>query len=355
MERVQVIALAILVAALTLFGAGYVVDGSAAPPANGRLGGTLADGRPAVGISNRDPESRRRGGGSGQPAGRGRGSRRDGGEDDAAGSGVEVIAGMGRGRSGLGQSGSTRGGAIDDETLADRLAARAGTIPRAGGGGEALPHRPAREADGEDPPPDEQHHDAGGVLLSIPLKGSIDPEQGGGPTQADNVVVDGDAADFADTAQYTLPAGGHVDGAMGTIAFDVQPHWAGSDETNNSLLQIRDEHQWENNLQIVKNYDSLRFIIIDASGVETNVNIGIDGWQADESHRVTATWGDAQMALYVDGQPVGQATLANDLAFADTTPIHLGSDFPGSQYAGANARISNVRIYGRSLSADEIN
>ena len=61
------------------------------------------------------------------------------------------------------------------------------------------------------------------------------------------------------------------------------------------------------------------------------------------------------MALYIDGQQVGMTTLPNDLAFGDTTPIHVGSDFPGTQYAGANSRISNLTIYGRPLAAGEIN
>ncbi|MFN8643657.1 MAG: LamG-like jellyroll fold domain-containing protein [Candidatus Binatia bacterium] len=134
---------------------------------------------------------------------------------------------------------------------------------------------------------------------------------------------------------------------MGTIAFDIEPHWDG-DQTNNSLLQIRDEHQWENALAIVKNYNSLRFIIIDESGVETNVNVYIDDWRAGDAHRVAASWGEALMALYVDGVQVGQATLPHELAFGDATaPIHVGSDYSGSQYRSANGRISNLTVYGR--------
>jgi hypothetical protein len=233
------------------------------------------------------------------------------------------------------------------------VAARAGTLPRAGSA-EVPPRHPQNEVVDE-PPPDQQQHDPGGVLLSIPLKGSVNPDQGGDVTQADGVVVDRNSVDFTDEAQYSLPAEGHVDGEKGTIAFDIEPHWNGTDETNNSLLQIRDEHQWENNLQLVKNYNSLRFIIIDETGVETNINVYIDNWQADQSHRVTATWGEAQMALYIDGQQVGMTTLPNDLAFKDTTPIHIGSDFPGTQYVGADSRISNLTIYGRPLGAGEIN
>ena len=89
---------------------------------------------------------------------------------------------------------------------------------------------------------------------------------------------------------------------------------------------------------MVKNINSLRFIIIDEGGVERNVNILIDDWQPGEAHQVTATWGEALMSLYVDGNLVGQNTMPNDLNFPTTTPIHIGSDFPGTSYAAPAAR-----------------
>lgn len=350
-------ALAVLVAALALFGVGYVVDGSTTPlRGDGVVGSTFGDGaRDRVDIANREWETRRGNrSGSGGPAGPGREKRDRADSDDGPTGTVEVVGGSRRGGSGLGYSGSD----AEEDALAggissDLLAARTGTLPRAGGGIEAPPRHSSDPAD--EPVPEEPQRDPGGVLLSIPLKGSVDPEQGGGPTQADGVVVDGDAVLFTDQAQYTLPAGGHVDGSMGTISFDIQPNWAGGDETNNSLLQIRDEHTWENNLQIVKNYDALRFIIIDSQGFETNVNVYITDWQANQRRGLTVTWGEALMTMYLDGQQVGQATLPNDVHFSDATPIHVGSDFPGSQYSGANARISNLTIYGRTLGAGEIN
>lgn len=352
MERIQVIAFAALLSALALFGASLLVERRGARSADGGVvAGGIADGTHGVRLWSSERETRRgsRVGGPGAPPPEERRGRRAGGAAEVVAADDLIPAG---GRRVVGIGGGGEDGEPSGEDLAgDLLAARTGTLPRAGGPGE--PAR--REVEVSDPnPPEERQPDAGGVLLSIPLQGSLDPEQGGSPTQADGVVVDGKAVDFTEDAQYTLPAGGHVDGEMGTIAFDIQPHWAGSDESNNSLLQIRDEHQWENNLQIVKNYNSLRFIIVDSAGVETNVNVYIDTWQPNESHRVTATWGEALMALYVDGVQVGQTTLPNDLAFRDSTPIHVGSDFPGTIYRGANGRISNLTIYGRSLGSGEI-
>lgn len=355
MERAQIIALAAIVAALVLFGAGYLVDDPSRAAADRVPSGAVTDDPTRRGVrlwsSESDP---RRAGRPGQPGSGGPERRRGAGDDDdAEGGDAEVVAGRVRG------SGRVGGGPDDPDQMAaggtisdDLIAARAGTLPRAGGGAPGQPPPVVEPPVEAEPPPQD---DAGGVLLSIPLKGSIDPEQGGSPTRAEGVVVDGDAVDFTEEAQYTLPSGGHVDGAMGTIAFDIEPHWAGDDESNNSLLQIRDEHEWANNLQIVKNNNSLRFIIIDERGYETNVNVYIDDWQPDQSHRVAATWDETLMALYVDGEQVGHTSLNNRLRFGPTTPIHVGSDFPGSQYRGANGRISNLFIYGRALGAGEVN
>jgi hypothetical protein len=183
------------------------------------------------------------------------------------------------------------------------------------------------------------------VLLSIPLHGAVEPEQGAGPApQTSGLVTNGGQVEFTEDAQYTMPAGGNVNSAAGTISFTIQPNWAGSDDSNNSLLQIRDEHQWEDSLGIVKNYNSLRYVIRDDQGVESNVNIYIDDWQPNEPHVVTATWDDQRMTLSVDGAQVGESPLPNPLRFGETTPMHIGSDFPGSTYSGANARISDLTV-----------
>ena len=197
---------------------------------------------------------------------------------------------------------------------------------------------------------------AGGadVLLSIPFNGDLKAVVGGGPIQATGLVSTGNQVEFPDDAQLSFPVGNNVNSKAGTISFEVQPQWAGSDQTDNSLVQIRDEHIWENTLEIVKNFSSLRYIIIDSGGVESNVNIPIDDWSAGEQHHLAATWDESSMALYVNGQMVGENALAHPLDFSPTTPIHIGSDFPDASYAGAGGTISDFTVYGRALGADEI-
>jgi hypothetical protein len=129
-----------------------------------------------------------------------------------------------------------------------------------GGAREVAPPKTNRQAGGaaDAPPvveevapkPDDPAHE---VLLSIPLRGAVEPEQGAGPPpQTSGLVMNGGQVEFTEDAQYSLPAGGNVNSGAGTISFTIEPNWAGTDDSNNSLLQIRDEHTWENSLGIVK-------------------------------------------------------------------------------------------------------
>jgi hypothetical protein len=177
---------------------------------------------------------------------------------------------------------------------------------------------------------------------------------GGGAFQTDGLVSGDGQVEFPEEAQFSFPAGSNVNSEAGTISFEVRPQWAGADETDNSFVQIRHEHVWENTLSIVKNNGALRFIIHDSFGVESNVNIPITDWSAGEPRQVTATWDGGGMALYVDGALVGQTPLNNPLNFTDSTPIHIGSDFPGSAYVGAGGWISDFTVYGRALGGEEI-
>jgi hypothetical protein len=270
---------------------------------------------------------------------------------------AELIAGLERRGSAVGGSSGAVGTAGEDfgELPGDGLLARRGAAspPKASGGDSSAPDGNKRHTLEfvDDPPKPQGDND---VLLSIPFKGDITPAVGSVATAADGLVHHGDDIEFTDDAQFSFPAGENINSHQGTIAFDVQPQWAGGDQSDNSLVQIREEHVWENSLSVVKNLDALRFIIIDSSGEERNVNVPIDDWQAGESRHLVATWDDTTMALYVNGNLVGQTDLPHPLTIAETTPVHIGSDFPGSSYAGAGGRISQFTVYGHALTPVEI-
>jgi hypothetical protein len=69
---------------------------------------------------------------------------------------------------------------------------------------------------------------------------------------------------------------------------------------------------------------------------------------------VTFTWEQGALSLYVDKQLVGTNYLEGQLEIPPGTPLYLGSDVPEAPLSGANATISNFRIYGRALSGDEV-
>lgn len=226
--------------------------------------------------------------------------------------------------------------------------------PEPGGaiGGKSAAQPPEVRSAGE-PHPREPEPDPD-LIFSVPLNGSVAAEDATEPLDAQGLEIDEDRVVFGKSSRLTFPADGHVNGEEGSIAFDITPDWAGSDPTNNSLVQIRQNGVWQNQLQLIKNFNSLRFIFIDDTGVERNVNTYIDDWPAGERHRVTATWGEAMISLYVDGRLIGQDTYEGTFRVAPGTPIHIGSDFAGSDHSGAGGTISNFKIYRRALASDEV-
>jgi hypothetical protein len=361
MERVNIVVLASLAAALTLFVLRLVSD-TAGPHFLTRSAAATGYALGPDGVRDRRLPRSRIAMYGGAPDERGQPPRavtpgaekqRESRRGSASGQ-SELIAGFERRRDVLRSAWRQE---VDEDMLPERepldaLAGRSAAIPRAGGASQPpAPSDPGVIEFVEDPPTNQSGAD---VLLRIPFDGSVHADVGGGPFQIEGLVTGDGTVDFPDSARLSFPSGDNVNSATGTISFEVRPHWNGADETNNSFVQIRNEHVWENTLSIVKNLDSLRFIIIDSGGVERNVNIPIQDWNAGEAHTLTATWDATGMALYVNGQLVGQNTLPNPLRFGETTPIFIGSDYPGSAYAGAGGSLREFVVYARALGADEI-
>lgn len=348
MERFQATVLAVLIAALVLFGLGYIVDDGQRLTLR-RGGGVSEEKRIAFcNGAGCDRETIR---GVPPPPGEGpRGAKR------------RRLAAGGESSGDDGSERRMRGGFLVDGTVGadgetgrgispDLVAARTGMLPagptsgRERDGGQPPPSAP-------DQPPQQDPDEDPDLLLSVPLDGGLGGEDGETATEAEGVLLNGNSVEFTDAARVVFPAEGNVDAAQGTISFEVTPRWDGDSATSNSFVQISEPDAINSSLQLVKNFDNLRFILTDFRGNETDISVPITDWRASQPHRIDATWNGSEMALYIDRNRVGAAPLDSRLRFTPTTPIQIGS--VGANYLGAGGQIRNLQIRGNALSGAEI-
>jgi hypothetical protein len=99
---------------------------------------------------------------------------------------------------------------------------------------------------------------------------------GGTPIWIDPLgISDKDGARFSADAELAIPDAGNINPEKGAISFWLQPDWNGTGPGNASLVQLREQHTWENRMQIFKNGDGLRFIFTPNTGIESDVTDNI--------------------------------------------------------------------------------
>jgi hypothetical protein len=163
---------------------------------------------------------------------------------------------------------------------------------------------------------------------------------------------------FSTDSQFVVPNGGNLNGESGSISMWVQPGWAGGDDSNASLVQLRNQNQWEDRLQIFKNGRYMRFLLTDSTGQESNIGATIDDWAPGDWHNLVATWGQNDngqlvQSFYIDGKLIGQVPVQNQFNVRAGTPLYIGSDLPLG-IPGANGAISQFQAYNRALAPDEV-
>ncbi|MGH7788854.1 MAG: LamG-like jellyroll fold domain-containing protein, partial [Candidatus Binatia bacterium] len=284
-------------------------------------------------------DSRRGGapGGGGREAGRLRpGARVAPGEGTSAdvrggtvrGSGI-VIPGSGRGEGGGGSAAVAGGGEVGG--LGPRVEKKKDLV-------EFLGSRPQTETDLANAV------DENGDDVALKVAKPEDVAEQGGRDEEVTEADEGEGIKITDRGRMEFPDAGNADGEAGTIAFQVKPEWAGSDQTDNALLQIRQEHQWNNRIELVKNGEFLRFILTDDTGREADISVRITDWQAGDLHDVKASWGDGRTSLFIDGQLAGSNEYTGSVRFSDGTPMYVGADWRGSNYAGLNGTMYDFTV-----------
>jgi hypothetical protein len=358
MDRSQVLVIAAIVAAIGLFTLRILSDSEVdderrhQPAVSRGAGGSGSEGAGAPAGSDGGSGAATRRGPGGETARRLAAGSRSGAaaERDAMGGSSEAVAGPG------GRRGGTVGSAITSRP--DAGGSSVGFADASAGGpghgpdrqrersevAELLKAQPAAPPAWEGAATDPEEE----VVLSI-----AHPDDTAPALQNTDIEEpdDGIGVNFTDDSVVSMPNAGNARGDAGSVSFDVEPEWVGSDDTNHSFVQLHTD-RFENRMELVKNGRYLRFVFADNTGAERDISFPLDAWQPGERHSITATWGEAATALYIDGRLVGQNTYSGQLEIAPGTPMYIGSRH--GNYQGANARIENFKVYGRPLSADEV-
>lgn len=362
MERGQVVIIAVVFAALALFGLKVWSDRANEDTltSGGRVGdlarlggrdgntddyddsgtGGARAGRPGARVGERNPLRSDSGGGSSRG---GTGTDR-GGEPGRAG----VVGGSaGHGSGGFARPGGPGGGM-------GVAGSSGGTISGGEGGGplgqgekarkdnlvDFLSSQPATKQQQVDEP--KQEGDDG---VTLKLEKTDDISKQGGLDKDVTDAQDGQGIEIGENGKIQFPNNVSPDAARFDLT--VKPNWSGSDQTDNALIELRGEHDWSNRVELVKNGEFLRFIVTDNTGKENDISYRITDWQAGDSHDIQAQYGPCENSpanctiLTVDGRKVGEKQYDGTLQFPPNIPLIIGNDHNQSSYKGANATFPN--------------
>lgn len=262
----------------------------------------------------------------------------------------------------------SRGGRRDE--LIDRLASKgtggvavdesqAGAPGRstAGSGAAKRDHGAVDLADasaGQSAQPDERDSE---LILSLPLAGNTQAEGPSQPVAEANLKIDQETGEieFPENSVLEFPdAASIIQPEAGTLSLDIVPNWDGTDPGDSTFVQVKRPGDWQGTFVLFRNGRYLRLLTFDQDAQENDLGVDIGHWKAGERHSVTATWGEALLSIYIDGQLAGQRAYAGEINIPPGTPMYVGSN-PGSvMVPGARAMLSNLRVYGHVLASDEI-
>jgi len=169
-------------------------------------------------------------------------------------------------------------------------------------------------------------------------------DRGERPIEATNVDFQpGAGVVLEDDSSLIFPAEGNVDGSAGTINFVIEPEWEGGDDSKRTLVRIDRPGDYKSRIQVIKSGEFLRFMFVDADGADRNLTFSIAEWHRSERHQVTATWGDGDLVLYVDGAEAAKLDFSGAIDVGPGSELALGSATIDG-LAGAAARITDFTV-----------
>jgi len=164
------------------------------------------------------------------------------------------------------------------------------------------------------------------------------------PPALPEVAYDGAERIFDTASRTEVTDAGEINDKAGTVSFWFQPEWQHNNQDNAGFVQLGDS-----GLQIIKEGNYLRFQYTDGTGGGA---VDISNWDAGGWRQVTATWVDATLSLFVDGEPVFVNHASAPPDFRGTAPkLYVGSGFPNAVALG---QLSNLTVLNRGASNDEV-
>jgi len=190
--------------------------------------------------------------------------------------------------------------------------------------------------------------------FSVSFDGSATAANQTSPAIDQGVEIDpnGGAALFPPTAVLAYPDAGGVNSEEGTIALWVRRETDAQDNKGRALIELRTD-TWENRIELGMGPRFLRFLLTTSDGTEVGVGSSID-WAQGEWHHVAATWGQALLALYIDGSLSDQRSYDGTVAISPSALLYVASTSKGSTPDAAPISLRGLVILQHAAAADEV-